>query len=461
MLKVLLRVFLFILPLHTILITRESFLNGTKWEYGTLGFFATEVLLWVTVFVFIVWVFKHKNFKFQISHFRLSKDRVFLFFVLLFVLWGYASVLWSHDKDLALQQVLHLMEAALLFVMLIAGPLKFRRVGAWFIFGACVVGLLGVGQFVFQDTFSSTLLGVSKHVPYEAGTSVVSSSEIGRWLRAYGSFSHPNIFGGYMAIAFFISVMLFGVRFCRKKKCWIYQYIIPTVLLMGVFMSFSRSAIVVTAVALCVVFLYSLSRKKGVFSSYVFVYSLSLFVLLVTVFAPLVYTRLAVSSPQEKTSLSERSSQVHESWELSKKNIWTGVGAGNYTRALYEIYPDRPGWEYQPVHNVFLLIFVELGMIGLILLFCISVSFLIFVDSFICKGKKRHCWLMKNAGIWFVLVSIFFPYMFISFFDHYLFSSYIGLMLLVAGAGLTTRCLIDHFHKPSTVCPQEDKISLK
>lgn len=44
-----------------------------------------------------------------------------------------------------------------------------------------------------------------------------------------------------------------------------------------------------------------------------------------------------------------------------------GVGVGQFVPELWRTYPDLPVWQYQPVHNLFLLIWSELGVVGLVL----------------------------------------------------------------------------------------------
>ncbi len=55
--------------------------------------------------------------------------------------------------------------------------------------------------------------------------------------------------------------------------------------------------------------------------------------------------------------------------------LFFGTGAGNFTARLLWLEGERPVWTLQPVHNVFVLIFAELGVIGLFL-------FLLFENSF-------------------------------------------------------------------------------
>ncbi|MFC1788242.1 O-antigen ligase family protein [Patescibacteria group bacterium] len=50
------------------------------------------------------------------------------------------------------------------------------------------------------------------------------------------------------------------------------------------------------------------------------------------------------------------------------KNPITGVGVSGYTFVLSELKPDQRVWAYQPIHNSFLLILAEVGLLGLLAL---------------------------------------------------------------------------------------------
>ncbi|PLX26476.1 hypothetical protein C0581_04405 [Candidatus Parcubacteria bacterium] len=446
-LKNLLRVFLVLLPWQTIVMTRESFLNGVKWEYGTLGFYGSEILLWITFFVFIGWIFqKSKSRKVKGKSF-FTTDRIFLFFTLLFVLWGFASIIWAPDKDLALQHALHIMEAVILFLIVLVGPLSFRQSGYWFVLGAVPVAILAIPQFIFQTTWASKWLGLSSHVSWLPGASIVSSDSIGRLLRSYGSFSHPNVFGGYMAMVFVWLIALFSIRVFGKKYKYLFQYILSTFIILGLFLSFSRSALCASMFLLFVMILYSIYNRKGFFRSSSFWYIILLFVSLGMIFSPILETRFSVSSRSEVTSFVERTSSAAESWNMFQNNTWTGVGAGNYTLALYQKDSSRPGWEYQPVHNVGLLVGAEMGLVGLGLLSLSVLSCLVFLSSSVEKTKKKKDWLIDNMSFVFVVVMFSFFYLILAFFDHYLFSSYVGLMMTGVYWGLSCRFILADVHR--------------
>lgn len=411
--------FLFLLPWQTIWITQEQFLNGVKWQYGTLGFFATEILLWGSIISFMICFIKEKILKTGSLHanFTFSKDRIFIFSVLLFIVYAFASLLWSPDRLLAEQQALHIMEAFLLFFILVGSFLDFKKLAQYFIAGAILQSIFGIYQFLTQSTFVFKWLGLVSHPVAEAGTSVIVGDTFGRVMRSYGSFSHPNVFGGYLVVSIILTVLLYLKEPVKSTFGKIFQMSILGIQVAALFFTFSRSAWIVTGLFFCGIFLFSV-KNKFIYKTQIL--KLSLFVGILSIFLtvtywPLVYVRVARGSSHEIQSVDERIFGYREGFQIWKTSPLFGVGAGNYTRVLYQQNPNRPGWEYQPVHNVPLLFLAEFGIVACILFLGIIVSFW----RFALQNS-----LQKYRSIFFV--AIFFI---LSLFDHYFYSSYTGLLL--------------------------------
>lgn len=423
--KFLLGTLLFLLPWQTIWIVQENFLNNTKWQYGTIGFYATEIIFWVSVIFFMFWFWQKKKQTGESTHFSLTKDRVFLLLCLLFTLYSLLSATWAANSAAALEQSRHIMEAIILFIMLFIGPLNFKEAVLSLSSGAVLQSFLGLYQFFTQSTFDFKWLGLVAHPAWEAGSSIVAGTEIGRWVRAYGAFSHPNIFGGYLALCLILLVYL-SLKIHKITLIYWFKF---TFLFSALFFTFSRSAWIAFGAFLFLIFCYGfiIKNKRMLFiSAYFFI----IIAVLSLIYWPITQTRLFASSINEMISTTERVAGFEEAWTIFKQHPILGVGIGNYTVAAYDLNPNLSGWEYQPVHNIFLLLITELGLVGTGILFLV---FITYIKSLYGKIMPRFYVLL---GIFTILLM----------FDHYLFSFYTGLMLSAVYLGLISRPKHDSLH---------------
>lgn len=105
---------------------------------------------------------------------------------------------------------------------------------------------------------------------------------------------------------------------------------------------------------------------------------------------------------------------IKASLQLIKENFWFGVGLNNFIPNLVKVSNTFVNaWELQPVHNIFLLVFSETGIVGLII-FC----FLIFSGfslltlnysllTILITGLSNHYWLtLQQNMLLFVFVLI-------------------------------------------------------
>lgn len=430
-LKVFLSTFLFLLPWQTVYIYHDQFLNGVKWEYGTLNFYVTEGLFWICAIMFMVWYWnRSKNYEIRIKNFRLTKDRIFVLSCLCFILYSFLSVTWAIDRNVAFQQAFRILEVFLLFFMLYLGPVPKRMVAWSFVVGAVLPSILGIWQFLSQTTIGSTIFGLTEYAVDVAGTSVIVGDDVGRWLRAYGTFPHPNMFGGYLAMTITTGLFLLYGEEDKHRRV-----LLHTILLVGIaalFFTFSRSAWgAVVMVLLFFCFMVVTKKQKQFIVPVISI--LTCASVLGIVFSPLIRVRTEMVSLHETRSITERVSGYREAVELWKEHPWKGVGAGNYTIAMFKKDPTRVGWEYQPVHNVPLLLLAELGLLGVFLLVGVFLSLTTYLLSSILD-RKLLIWYLPVVACLMALVS----------FDHYLFSSYPGLLLTacsVAISGPFIHCL--------------------
>lgn len=420
----LIKIYLLTLPWQTVWIVQERYLNGYKWQYGTLQFFLSELFAWTTFLVFFLWSWQKLKVKLEKKKIKFSwtHDRVFILFVLLFLVYSFLSIIWSLDKEIAFQHSFYFLESFLLFFVIYLGPNPKKEIIGWLLLGSVVPTVLGVTQFVTQATWSSKWLGLSLYLPWEAGTSIVSGGA--RWLRAYGSFPHPNIFGGYLAI---ILILLFYYIYNHPIKELFRKIIFNFVIVIlsgALFFSFSRSAWMAVGLAMAVFVFFGLLHKTLSKNIVVFLsIPIIIFVIGGIIHSPLVKVRLGQSTVSEITSVQERVSGFGEAKNMILKHPWLGVGSGNYTVAGFLLNNKRPGWEYQPVHNVLLLLIAEMGIVGLFIFIGILASFI----RFFLTLESR-----KSAYFSLILSLSIIPILSL---DHYFLSGYFGLMLIAVYFG--------------------------
>lgn len=224
-------------------------------------------------------------------------------------------------------------------------------------------------------------------------------------LRPYGTFSHPNVLAGYLIIA--MAIIIFNFKFLVfnqfsifnfKKYFYILSLILGTVAL---FLTLSRVAIILWVLILIK---FLLKFKKS-----------SIFVIAVVVvaifFSPFISGRFMGLFIDE--SVSQRIALINNSLTIISQHPLFGVGLNNYLS----------GNILQPVHNIYLLIAQETGIVGLLL-------FLVFVRKTFARIKARSSIIHNSKFI------ILLTFLFLGLFDHYFLTIQQGQLLFAFVFGL-------------------------
>ena len=126
------------------------------------------------------------------------------------------SVVFAINRELSFFLWLHLLFAALFFLLLLDQRVQPLRVLHTFCLGLLIPIGIGIYQVLTGDAFSSSWFGLAEHDVNMLGTSVIEGTA-SRWLRAYGTFDHPNVFGGYVATALFCILALLSRQSRRPR----------------------------------------------------------------------------------------------------------------------------------------------------------------------------------------------------------------------------------------------------
>jgi O-antigen ligase len=302
-----------------------------------------------------------------------------------------------------------------------------------FCLGLVVPAVLGWFQTATGISPAAALLGLAQHLADHRGDAVVESGA-GRMLRAYGSFSHPNVFGGFLAVSLVLTAWLWE-RWRGKHRPVLFSFAI--IFSATLVITFSRSAWLAVGVSALVGAALMLWFRKRLPREAIPMLAGSLFVILITsaVFVQPLFARFDPSERLEAISIAERAGQYTTVHEVILRNPITGVGFGAYTAALAKEFPGGPSWSYQPIHNAFLLVLSEIGVLGFLAMLLWTLS----VDRFHLRA------LHLRGGIF--AASIGAILLVVALFDHYLWSSWQGLALAAFVLSLTIR-LTDPTAKP-------------
>ena len=271
------------------------------------------------------------------------------------------SVLAASDQILAAGLAGHLALLGLAWFAVAVAPVS----GTWLALGlvcsGCVQAGLALAQFVTQQPVVPESLGLpwlpSADVTI-GGTPVVLDPSGDRLLRAFGTFPHPNVLGGYLALGLVVLPLLVTTR----GRAWLG---VPVGLLLaaGLLVTFSRAAWLAAAVGLGVWWLTTVQRRipwRLVLPGL----ALVAVGVLVSPLGGVVGVRLSPrpANDLERGSIEQRLSLDRSALTLIKRHPTLGVGAGNFGEASLE--EGLQAIFGEPAHSVPLLIVAELGVPG-------------------------------------------------------------------------------------------------
>ncbi len=341
------------------------------------------------------------------------------------------------------------------------------------IFSITVIGesLLAIAQYIHQGSLNGFLyfLGERKFTSITPG--IANASIIGELiLRPYGTFPHPNVLAGFLLCSLIFIFAWFEDKKDIKKK------LLKTVaLLLGslaLFLTLSRVAITLWFfIAIVIAFRLFFSRhshpviarpRSGEAISYStrlprrsflaprndkngikdFLPLLIIIVSFILLFFTPVLPRLEGTNFTEE-AFSQRADLFKSTLIMIKDHPLLGVGLLNFLPGISFIQkPLSPTLYLQPVHNIFLLITAEIGIIGLafFLLFLFKTyKRLLFYLSLRERRTKSELacltgvWTKQSPAVLLILLSVI---LILGLFDHYWLTIQQGQLLFTLILGL-------------------------
>lgn len=293
--------------------------------------------------------------------------------------WTWLSTLWAFVGERRPQvgpaTALSITFALIFAIALAHSQISLRRLCMMLMFSAVVHGIIGGAQVALQQDIGLSFLGEFSLDPQRPGVGVIQSGET-RWLRPYGLAAHPNIFAGYIAVGLLSCGGFILQTKHHRLRC--VASIAAAFLLWILLLTFSRGAWL--GVGIGAIFIFGLTVRQYTQSTRRYLMGFCgvcvlTGILFFVMYRPLILTRTGASTEQTETrSITDRRILNDVALVIIRERPLWGVGAGNMAWYASHYFArvtgiDRRG---ENVHNIYLLMQSELGVIGF-MFFCAGV----------------------------------------------------------------------------------------
>ncbi len=290
-----------------------------------------------------------------------------------------ANIYFSLSPAVSVYKWIKVWEIGFLVWFIGQSQIKIRTVTSLLLIPVFYESILAVWQFFVQQ--SSGFWWILGERTFNSGTPGIANTIINGqlWLRPYGTFSHPNVLGGFLAVVLPLVVYYFPHNH-RRIAAGIVSFGF-----VALFLTMSRAAILVGLVAVAIM----LARKMG----FKIIWLICL-VLLILFFG---IRRIGNESFVVREQLNKTAIEKFVDSPI--------IGQGLGTSVIFltkEI--NNHALVHQPTHNIYLLIAGEIGVVGLVLF-----MFLIFLSvrrkltvpllSICVLGMVDHYFLTQQQGL--------------------------------------------------------------
>ena len=372
-----------------------SYVRGIRIDYLSPTLYVTDVL------IFLFFAFSIFNFKFSIkSKFSISKLALITAFLSV-------GIVFSKSPTSGFYGLLKLLEFIFLGFYTAANfkNLKKEIVLILFLTGILFESLLSIAQFINHGSLQGIFYFFGERFFNSQTPGIANVSLNGALvLRPYGTFSHPNVLAGYLAIAMAIAISNLKNNISKIRRIFYFTSIaIGTV---AIFLTLSRIATVLWIVLLAYSLIYAFMKQKSKFSFFYFLFSIFALVLAISMFVISSFSFRFTSIHFYDESVVQRGALIKDSLAMIKKHPVFGVGLNNFLANL----PTSE--KLQPVHNIFFLVLAETGFLGLGLFIWFLIktfkriinhesvikSMLIILSSILVLGMFDHYFLTLQQG---------------------------------------------------------------
>ncbi|MDD4410188.1 MAG: O-antigen ligase family protein [Candidatus Shapirobacteria bacterium] len=284
-----------------------------------------------------------------------------------------------------------------------------KIIPCWIIFES----LLAVAQMAKNGSLNGIFYWLGERSFTFNTIGIAQISVLGRGLiRAYGTFSHPNSLAGFLLVSLLLWWWLKGGRAQDPPLQKVFWWVVFWSGMLGIMVSGSRTIWVLTLGLVLFLVLKNLKNKANIIGLALLFLGVMAFVL------RLVNMEYQVSDflgGWDTDGVTKRIQLNISGLKMIKESPWFGVGLGNFLVRLPEFQKNSGVFWLQPVHNILILAWSQIGILGLGLLI-FSLKFLIFnfkKINFVFKiifgvviitGMIDHYWLTLPQNWWLLIL---------------------------------------------------------
>lgn len=384
-----------------------AFIKGIRVDYLSPTIYLTDFFIFIFVILSFLSIYKNE----RDIIFQLLRRKFFLFiFIFSFI---FLNILFSLELKIALLKWLRFFLFFLfgLSIYFFKGDLL-KIIYKPFLFSVFLISVIGIVQFLYQSSIGGPFyfLGERKFNLFTVG---IAKKEIFGvdLLRPYSTFSHPNSLAGFLGASFLFLIFVVQDKSFIKKMVLFFSFVV-------IILTFSEGVFISLFIVFIYAFFLHFLKKEQVLFSNLILFSILIFLSLFLISFP--YQNFKFLEEYEEISLRFLLAKKAGSFLLLRPLF--GVGFNNFILGVSNIAFLYGGvWFLQPVHNIFLLILSELGILGFLI-------FSLFIFFFFKKVSSK-----KNLSLVFLFILL------TGFLDHYWLTLYQNNLLFFFFCSLALR----------------------
>ena len=405
-----------------------SYVYGIRIDYLSPTLYFTDILIIGLVLFWILESLINVNNLSQVIKI-IKRNIVKLLMIFFIVLFLSVGVFRSNNSLAGVYGIIKLLEYIFLFSYTVK---NFRTLNKCVLFSTFICGVLfesflTIAQYFNQGSIGGMFYFLGERSFNSQTPGIANSSINGQlFLRPYATFSHPNVLGAYLFVGMVLIIYYAKQIFFKHKNIIVFSTLICGSI--ALFLTLSRVSMFAWIGAVIFFTAYNFWKKTRMVSTKKVPLAqiknqtllLLFFIAVIFIFTFPIGLRFFQFNLSDQTIV-QREILMQDSVVMFQQNPIFGVGLNNFLNNLPLVQKQYGEVLYiQPVHNIYLLVLSETGIIGFVLFL-----------YFLWNTYKR---LKKNTNV--ELITLFFLVLFLGFFDHYFLTLQQGQLLIVIIFGL-------------------------